>query len=209
MVAGTVAQDWSATASKGLFIQNMTANAAWRRWSKYNIRYPNIRYFAVFKIMISSKSVNQNMLKNSLFFWKILAKFAKLWRFRLQIPIDLQRLRALPPDPLAGRLFPHLLVLLQNVLSLSFFLMKVLKGKMLVKSFFLENTLYIWKYFVLNIWADYPRPQTVIFSYFYDSATSPSKTIFWRKLIKFGQVWLDLCEMKVKFGKIWGKIWEK
>jgi len=33
--------------------------------------------------------------------------------------------------------------------------------------------------------------------------------IFFRKLVKFGQFWLDLCEIKVKFGKIWCKIWAK
>jgi len=28
-------------------------------------------------------------------------------------------------------------------------------------------------------------------------------------LVKFGQVWLDLCEIKKKFEKICGKIWAK
>jgi len=36
-----------------------------------------------------------------------------------------------------------------------------------------------------------------------------AKKFFLRKLVKFGQVWLDLCEIKVKFGRIWGKIWAK
>jgi len=42
------------------------------------------------------------------------------------------------------------------------------RGKILVKTYFLEDTLYIWKYFVLNIRADsYPTPipQTVLLSY--------------------------------------------
>jgi len=69
----------------------------------------------------------------------------------------------------------------------------------------LENTLYIWKYFVLNIRADSPRPQT------FCSPTAmiqphPRKKIFLRNLVKFEQVWLDLCEIKVKFGKIWAKV---
>jgi len=46
----------------------------------------------------------------------------------------------------------------------------------------MENTLYIWKYFVLNIRADSPRPQAVLFSYGYDSATYPSKIFFLDKI---------------------------
>jgi len=80
-------------------------------------------YFAVFKMMISSKNVNQNMLKIPYF----LKLFFKFWQ-ALKIP---------PPDPnwfpAAGgsvsRPPPHAIlptptVLLQNVLSLSSFLMK-------------------------------------------------------------------------------------
>jgi len=52
-----------------------------------------------------------------------------------------------------------------------------------VKTLFLENIL---KYFVLNIRADSFRPQTVLFSYGYDSATSRSKKIL------FGENWLNL-----------------
>jgi len=44
-------------------------------------------------MMISSKNVNQNMLKISYFF-----EIPKLWRFRLKIPVGLRRLGALPPD---------------------------------------------------------------------------------------------------------------
>jgi len=41
------------------------------------------------------------------------------------------------------------------------------KEKILVKTFFVENTLHIWKYFVLNIRADSSclPPQTVLLSY--------------------------------------------
>jgi len=58
----------------------------------------------------------------------------------------------------------------------------------------LENTLYIWKYFVLNIRADSPRPQTVLISYGYDPATSPSKN-----LVGFVQ----------NLGKFEAKFWQK
>jgi len=84
------------------------------------------------------------------------------------------------------------------------------KKKILVKTFFEEHAiLYIWIYFVLNIRADFPRLQTVLFSYGYDSATFPSKNFFGRKLVKFEQVWLDLCEiegeisenLRAKFGQ--------
>jgi len=51
----------------------------------------------------------------------------------------------------------------------------------LSEELFLENTIYIWKYFVLYILADSPRPQTFLFSYGYDLATSPSK-IFLEKI---------------------------
>jgi len=55
---------------------------------------------------------------------------------------------------------------------------------------------------VLYIWADSPASHIVLFC-FYDSATSLSKNLlfFWRKLFKFGQVWLDLCKIMIKFGK--------
>jgi len=68
------------------------------------------------------------------------------------------------------------------------------KGKILVKTFFKEHTIHL-EYFVLNIRADSPHPQTVLFSYGYDSVTSPSN--FFVCFVKFGQVWLNLCEVKV------------
>jgi len=43
-------------------------------------------YFAVFKMMILSQNVNQNMLKNSLFFWKKCVKIRQALEFT-------------PPDP--------------------------------------------------------------------------------------------------------------
>jgi len=150
--------------------------------------------------MILSKKVNQNMFKNSFF----LKKFVKI-RQALEVP---------PPDPswlpADGGSAPRppppcdLTYTYSTATKRSKFVTLFNEGfkeKTLVKTFFLENTLYIWKYFVLNIRVDSPRPQTVLFSYGYDSATSPS-IFFWRKLVKFWQVLLDLCKFKVKFGKI-------
>jgi len=77
-------------------------------------------------MMISSKNVYQNMLIK---FFIFLKKFTKLWRFRLQIPVGLRRLGALLQTPLPREILPTPTVLLQNVLSLSPFLMKVLRGK--------------------------------------------------------------------------------
>jgi len=77
-----------------------------------------------------------------------------------------------------------------------------------VKTFSLENTLYTWKYFVLNIRTDSPLSQTVLFSYGYDSTISPSN-FFFRKLVKFRQVWLDKCEIKVNLGKFDAKFGQK
>jgi len=55
-----------------------------------------------------------------------------------------------------------------------------------VKTVFFENKLYIWKYFVFNIRADPPRPQTVLF-YGYDSATIPSKKVYGENLLNLGK----------------------
>jgi len=76
-------------------------------------------------MMISSKNVNQSMIKIPYFFEKIV-KIRQAWRLRLQIPVDLRRLGALLPDPLLRAILPTPTVLLQNVLSLSPFLMKAL-----------------------------------------------------------------------------------
>jgi len=81
-------------------------------------------YFAVLKMMISSKNVNQNTLKNSFLFLK---KFVKI-RQVLEVPPPDLRWPPAPPDPLPRAILPTPTVLLQNVLSLSPFLMKVLRG---------------------------------------------------------------------------------
>jgi len=75
------------------------------------------------------------------------------------------------------RSYPHVVYVTKRFKFVALF-NKVFKEKILVKTFFLENTLYIWKHFVLNIRAGSPRPQTVLFSYGYNSATSPSKFFF-------------------------------
>jgi len=41
------------------------------------------------------------------------------------------------------------------------------KGEILLKTFFMENTIYVWKYFILNIQANSFCPQPVLFSYGY------------------------------------------
>jgi len=73
------------------------------KWDRWPIPHADFRgtptSFAVFKMMLSSKHVNQNMLKISYIFWKSLQKFAKFWRFRLHIPVGFRRLGTLPPDP--------------------------------------------------------------------------------------------------------------
>jgi len=33
--------------------------------------------------------------------------------------------------------------------------------------------------------------------------------LFWSKLIRFGQIWLDLGKIKAKFGQNWSKMWAK
>jgi len=146
-------------------------------------------YFVVFKMIISSKYVNQNMFKNSLFFEKICtnspssggsASRSQLASApRLPSPCDLTHIYC------NGTKHSKFVALFNAGF----------KGEILEETFFLENTLCIWKYLVLNIREDSPHPQTVLFPYGYDSATSPSKKFFLRKLVKFGQNWLDLCEI--------------
>jgi len=85
-------------------------------------------YLAVFKMMISSKNVNQNVLKIPSFLEKIY-KNSLSTGGRLQIPVGLRRLGPLFSDPLPHAILPISTLLLQKVLSLSPFLMKVLRRK--------------------------------------------------------------------------------
>jgi len=82
-------------------------------------------YFSVFKMMISSKNVNQNMLKIPYCFEKI----PKLWRFRLQVPVGLRRLGALPPDPPPPCDLTHTCCTVTNRFKFVDLLKKVLKRK--------------------------------------------------------------------------------
>jgi len=52
-----------------------------------------------FKNTILSRNVDQNMLKNALFFGKMLEKSPQRWGLCHQTLLGLRRLGALPPDP--------------------------------------------------------------------------------------------------------------
>jgi len=112
-------------------------------------------YFAVFNMMISSINVNQNMLKISYFF-----KYVKI-RQTLEIPL---------PDPswlsAAGRYAPrssppcdliHTYCTATKRYKFVALFNEGFKGKNFSEDLFLENTLYIRKYFVLNIREDSPK----------------------------------------------------
>jgi len=67
-------------------------------------------------------------------------------------------MEALPPDPPLSCGFTHTYCTAAKPFNFIALSNEGFKKKILVKIFFLENTLYIWKYFVLNIRADSPRP---------------------------------------------------
>jgi len=122
----------------------------------------------------------------------------------------------LNPDHLPRAILPTPTLLLQNNLSFSPFLMKVLRENF-SEDLFLEKTLYIWNFFWRTRFEHSDRSSTPP-----NPFCSPTSMIqphllaifflfvffFLRKLFKFRQV-LDLCEIKMKFGKILGKIWAK
>jgi len=143
-------------------------------------------YVAVFEMMISSKNVNQNMLKIPYF----LKNFVKIHE-ALEVP---------PPDPRwpladggSAPRTPPPCDLTQTYCTVTkrfkFIALfnEGFKKTILVKTFFggqFRKILPTAKLFCSPTAMIQPQLLAKIF------------------LVKFGQVWLDLCEIKVKFGKI-------
>jgi len=108
------------------------------KWDGRPMAYADFRskptYFTVFKMMISSKNVNQNMLKIPYFFEKICKNSLSSGGSASRSQLAFGGWGLPRPHPHAILLTPT--VLLQNVLSLLSFLVKVFKKKILVKSLF-------------------------------------------------------------------------
>jgi len=104
------------------------------KWDGRPMAHADLRgiltYFAVFKMMISSKNMNQNMLKIPYFFEKFV-NIRQALEGRFQISVSLHR-----QTPLLRVTLPTPTVLQQNVLSLSPFLIKVLRRKFYWSYFF-------------------------------------------------------------------------
>jgi len=106
-------------------------------------------YFAVFKMMISSKKVNQNMLKIPYFFETICKNSPSSGGSASRSQLASGGWGSAPRAPLPCDLTHTYCTATKRSRFVALF-NEGFKGKILVKNFFLENTLYIWNFFLEN-----------------------------------------------------------